>query len=288
MIAYIVNLLTLIAIFAILSSSMNVLLGYGGIFSAAHAVFMGLGAYAAAQIALSFTPDILIGCLVAAVLSALLSVCLALPALRVRGEYFVAASLGLQMLATTVFSEAKSLTGGIGGLTGIPQATLFGLNLGNGGLFLVFCLVVLAGVMAVIVLLMRGSFGRSLMALRDNESAAEALGKNVALLKTLATVAGCAMAGVAGALFAFYMQFVNGESFTLDQSILIVAMLIIGGTGTLSGPLVGAVALLLLPAALSFIPGLPPEHIGAVQQMIYGFLMMVLMMFRPGGLMGRA
>lgn len=288
MIAYIVNLLTLIAIFAILSSSMNVLLGYGGIFSAAHAVFMGLGAYAAAQIALSFTPDILVGCLVAAVLAALLSVCLALPALRVRGEYFVAASLGLQMLATTVFSEAKSLTGGMGGLTGIPQATLFGLNLGNGALFLVFCLVMLAAVMAVIVLLMRGSFGRSLMALRDNESAAEALGKNVALLKTLATVAGCAMAGVAGALFAFHMQFVNGESFTLDQSILIVAMLIIGGTGTLSGPVVGAIALLLLPAALSFIPGLPPEHIGAVQQMIYGFLMMVLMMFRPGGLMGRA
>lgn len=288
MIAYIINLATLIAIFAILSSSMNVLLGYGGIFSAAHAVFMGLGAYAAAQIALTVTPEILVACVVAAVLSALLSVCLALPALRVRGEYFVAASLGLQMLATTVFSEAKSVTGGIGGLTGIPQATLFGFKLGNGGVFLAFCLVMLAAVMAIIVLLMRGSFGRSLMALRDNESAAEALGKNVPMLKTLATLAGCAMAGVAGALFAFHMQFVNGESFTMDQSILIIAMLIIGGTGTLTGPIVGTLALLLLPAALSFIPGLPAEHIGALQQFIYGFLMMILMMFRPGGLAGRA
>jgi branched-chain amino acid transport system permease protein len=288
MIAYAINLLTLIAIFAILASSINVLLGYGGIFSAAHAVFMGLGAYAAAQIALVFTPDILVACVAAAVLSALLSVCLALPALRVRGEYFVAASLGLQMLATTVFSEAKSLTGGMGGLTGIPQATLFGQKLGNGAVFLGFCLLVLVVVMIVIGLLMRGSFGRSLMALRDNEPAAEALGKNVPLLKTLATVAGCAMAGVAGALFAFHMQFVNGESFTMDQSMLIVAMLIIGGTGTLAGPVVGAIVLLLLPAALSFLPGLPAEHIGALQQMIYGFLMMALMIFRPGGLMGRA
>jgi branched-chain amino acid transport system permease protein len=288
MIAYIVNIATLIAIFAILSSSMNVLLGYGGIFSAAHAVFMGLGAYAAAQIAMTLTPDILVGCLVAAVLSALLSVCLALPALRVRGEYFVAASLGLQMLATTVFSEAKSLTGGMGGLTGIPQATFFGLKLGNGAAFLAFCVAMLAVVMVIIVLLMRGSFGRSLMALRDNESAAEALGKNVPLLKTLATVAGCAMAGVAGALFAFHMQFVNGESFTMDQSMLIVAMLIIGGTATLVGPVLGAIVLLLLPALLSFIPGLPTEHIGALQQLIYGFMMTMLMIFRPGGLAGRA
>jgi branched-chain amino acid transport system permease protein len=287
-IAYLINIATLIAIFAILSSSMNVLLGYGGIFSAAHAVFMGLGAYAGAQIALTLTPDILVACGVAALLAALLSICLALPALRVRGEYFVAASLGLQMLATTAFAEARGLTGGMGGLTGIPRPTLLGLSLQGGAPFLAFCLAVLALAIAIIALLMRGSFGRSLMALRDNESAAQALGKNVAVLKTLATVAGCAMAGVAGALFAFHMQFVNTESFTLDQSILIVAMLIIGGVGTLSGPIIGAVALLLLPAALSFIPNLPAEYVGAIQQMIYGFLMTALMIFRPGGLTGRA
>lgn len=287
MTAYLVNLATLMVIFGILSSSMNVLLGYGGIFSVAHAAFMGLGAYAAAQVALLVTPDILLACLAAVLVTALFSVCLALPSLRVRDEYFIVASLGLQMVAVTVFSDAQALTGGIGGLSGIPRAELLGIPLGGGFGFLAFCVVVLLALLTIVYLLMHGSFGRALMAMRDNEAAAQALGKNIPVLKTLSTVLGCTMAGIAGALFAFNLQFVNAESFTVHQSMLIVAMVVIGGIGTFSGPLVGAMLLLLLPSALSFIPGLPAEDVGAVQQLIYGLLMVVLMLFRPGGLTGR-
>ncbi len=287
MIPYLVNLATLIAIFGILASSMNVLLGYGGIFSVAHATFMGLGAYAAAQIALLITPDLLLACLAAVIVTSVFSVCLALPSLRVRNEYFIVASLGLQMVAVAVFTDAHAITGGMGGLVGIPQAELFGIPVGGGFAFLIVCLAILVLNLLIVFVLMRGSFGRSLMAMRDNESAAQALGKNIPMLKTFATLLGCSMAGIAGALFAFYLQFVNVESFTIQQSILIVAMVVIGGIGTFSGPLVGAVLLLLLPSALSFIPGLPAEDIGAVQQLIYGLLMVLLMMFRPSGIAGR-
>jgi branched-chain amino acid transport system permease protein len=288
MIAYLLNLAQLAAIFGLLSVSLNILIGYGGIFSVAHAVFFGLGAYAGAHVALDLAPDIPLAALAAATIAGALSALLALPALRVRGEYFVIASLGLQMMATTVFTEASGITGGLGGLVGIPPATLFGVSLADPLVFLIVCLGFLVFAMVVVRSLMRGSFGRALMALRDSESAAEALGKNVPLLKTLAVLLGGAFAGIAGALFAFQEAFVNVESFTLDQSVLIMAMVIIGGAGTLAGPLFGTLLLLALPAALTFIPGLPPTDIGAVQQLIYGLAMTLLMIFRPAGLAGRA
>jgi branched-chain amino acid transport system permease protein len=287
MTAYLLNLATLATIFGIMAVGLNVLVGYAGIFSIAHAVFFGLGAYAGAQIALQITPDVLVAAVSAAVFAGLCSLCLALPALRVRGEYFVAASLGLQMLATTAFSQAESLTGGVGGLVGIPPPTLFGFDVSSGPAFLAVCLVSLAVCLVAIRILMRGSFGRALMALRDSESAARAFGKDVALLKTQAVAIGCALAGLAGALFAFQEAFVNVESFTMEQSVLVLAMVIIGGVGTLAGPLIGAVLLLLLPAALTFLPFIPPTDIGSVQQLIYGLAMTLLMIFRPAGVAGR-
>lgn len=287
MINYILNLLTLATIYSIAAASLNVLVGYAGIFSIAHAIFFGLGAYAGAQFALLIVPDVLLASLIGAVVSGALSLLLALPALRVRGEYFVAAGLGLQMVGITIFSEAHSLTGGHGGLVGIPPATLFGFDVSSPGAFLAVCLVALLLSLAVIRTLMRSSFGRALMSIRDNESAAESFGKNVPLLKTLAMVVGCAIVGVAGTLFAFNLAFINVESFTLEQSILMLAMVVIGGVGTLSGPLIGAVFLLILPAILTFIPFIPPTEIGTVQQFIYGSLMAVLMIFKPSGIAGK-
>lgn len=286
MTAYLLNLATLAAIFGILSASLNVLIGYAGIFSLAHAVFFGIGAYAGAQMALHVTPDVLVCCIAAALLSGLASLLLALPALRVRGEYFVAASLGLQMVAVTIFSQGGAVTGGQGGLVGIPGPELFGFDVSSAWSFFLVCLSALLGALALIAALMRGSFGRSLMALRDSEDATRAFGKNVPALKALAMALGCALAGVAGVLFAFQIAFVNVESFTLDQSVLLLAMVIIGGAGTLAGPLAGTLLLLLLPALLSFAPFIPPTEIGAVQQMIYGLVMVLLMIFRPAGLVG--
>ncbi len=288
MISYLVDLGQLVAIFGLLAASLNLLVGYAGLFSVAHAVFFGLGAYTAAHLALAVSPDLLLGVLAAALLSGAASLVFALPALRVRGEYLVIASLGLQMLGSTVFTEAQGLTGGYGGLAGIPAPSLFGWTLESREALLAAALAILILAQFVINRLMRGSFGRSLMAIRDSESAAESLGKNVALIKTLAVALGSGLAGAAGALFAFQESFVNVESFTLDQSVLILAMVIIGGAGTLAGPLAGAALLLLLPAALSFIPHLPPTEIGAVQQLIYGLAMTLLMIFRPAGLLGRS
>jgi branched-chain amino acid transport system permease protein len=286
MFSYLVSLAVLIGINAILAVTLNFVLGYAGIFSLAHAIFFGIGAYTAAVAAMKFNAGFLTATFAGMLISGVVSLALALPALRVRGEYFVAASLGLQMLAVTVFSEWKPVTGGIGGLISIPPASLFGFEITDPVHFLLLTVICLALVLLVIRILVRSSFGRSLKAIRDDEAAASALGKNVALLKTLAVAVSSALAAVAGSLFAFYLSFINVESFVLDVSVQVIAMVIIGGTGTLFGPVVGAAIVLLLPAALSYLPYLPPTEIGSIQQIVYGLAMVLLMIFRPSGLWG--
>ncbi|MBO9356379.1 branched-chain amino acid ABC transporter permease [Bordetella petrii] len=286
MLAYLQNIAVLFCVNAMLAVTLNFIMGYAGIFSLAHAIFFGVGAYTAANIAMHFSDSLLL-CVAGAVLvSGALSMVLALPALRVRGEYFVAASLGLQVIGVTVFSEWKSATGGLGGLVGIPPPTVFGHALATPGEFLGLAAGGLAAVLLITTALLRGSFGRSLMAIRDSESAAQAAGKWVAAVKTLSVAVSAGLAAVAGAIYAFYMSFVNVEGFMLETSILLMAMVIIGGTGTVFGPIIGAALLMLLPPALTYLPFLPPSELGTVQQIVYGSIMVLLMMFRPGGLVG--
>jgi branched-chain amino acid transport system permease protein len=284
--AYVVNLAVLISINAILAVTLNFILGYAGIFSIAHAMFFGVGAYTATFAAMKLGFGFLAATAAGMALAALISLALALPALRVRGEYFVAASLGLQMLAITVFTEWKSVTGGIGGLTNIPAARIAGFEITEPEQFLVLALVCLALIILIIRALVRSSFGRSLKAIRDDETAAWAYGKNVAVIKTTAVVVSSALAAVAGSLYAFYLSFINVESFTLETSIQLMAMVIIGGTATLVGPVIGTILILLLPAALSYLPYLPSTEIGSIQQIAYGLAMVLLMIYRPGGLWG--
>lgn len=286
MLAYLQNLAVLICVNAILAMTLNFLMGYAGIFSLAHAVFFGVGAYTAAVVSMHVTPDVFVCAIASMALSGALSLALALPALRVRGEYFVAASLGLQMLGVTVFSEWRSVTGGLGGITNIPAPTVFGRAIDTSNGFFLLAIAFLAVVGVALWLLVRSSFGRNLQAIRDSESAALALGKNVKAIKTLSVVVSAALAATAGVVYTFYLSFINVEGFTLDLSVLLMAMVIIGGTGSLFGPLIGAALLMLLPAALSFVPGLPQAEVGLVQQAVYGLVMVLLMIYRPGGIVG--
>jgi branched-chain amino acid transport system permease protein len=286
MLAYLLNLATLMTINAVLAITLNFIMGYAGIFSMAHAVFFGVGAYTAAWFALHVGGAFFLAVPVAMLAAAVLSLALALPALRVRGEYFVAASLGLQVLGVTVFAEWKSFTGGLGGVIGIPPADLFGYAVTDPLQFLVLALACLLVVVGITTVLLRSSFGRNLKAIRDSESAAHAYGKNVAAIKTLSVVISSALAAIAGALYAFYLGFINVESFQLNTSVLLMAMVIIGGTGTLLGPIVGTVLLMLLPSLFSYLSFVPSTDIGLVQQIAYGAAMVLLMIFRPGGIVG--
>lgn len=286
MLAYILNLVILLCINATLAITLNFIMGYAGIFSIAHGIFFGVGAYTAAYFAMHVSTSLFFVIPAAMGIAGALSLVLALPALRVRGEYFVAASLGLQVIGVTIFSEWKSVTGGIGGVIGIPSVSVLGHAVSDPVEFLMLAGLCLLAVIIITRALVHSSFGRSLQAIRDSESAARAYRKNIAVIKTLSVAVSCSLAGVAGALYAFYLGFINVESFMLDTSVLLMAMVIIGGTGTVFGPLVGATLLMLLPSLFSYLWFLPQTEIGAIQQIVYGTAMILLMIFRPGGIVG--
>jgi branched-chain amino acid transport system permease protein len=288
MLGYILNLLILVSIAGILAVSLNFIIGYAGIYSMAHAAFFGIAAYTGALVAMHVSTSLLVAIPAAMAICAALSLVISLPSLRVRGEYFVVASLGLQQIAFTVFNEWKGVTGGIGGLTGVPVATVFGLRLASLQAFFVASLTCLAVVTLIVYALVNTSFGRSLKAIRDNEVAAATFGKNPAIIKTIAVAISSALCGIAGVLYAFHISFVNPESFTVDQSVLIMAMIIIGGTGTVFGPILGALIIHLLPAGLTYLTFLPARDLASLQQIIYGAAMVLLMIYWPSGLIGRA
>jgi len=286
MFVYLLNVGVFICVYAILASTLNVMIGYAGVFSLAHAAFFGIGAYVAAFVAINVSSS-LIAVLASSVLTAgVLSLIIALPALRVRDEYFVVVSLAIQILCVTIFSEWKGFTGGLGGIVNIPLPEILWGSVSTPMQFFLLALACLAAITLIIGLIVRGSFGRSLMAVRDNESAALALGKNVALLKTLAAALSSGLAAVAGVVYAYYLSFINVQSFTLDTSVLVMAMVIIGGSGTIFGPIVGAALLTVLPNALSYVSFLPQSEIGSIQQLLYGLAMILMMIFRPGGIVG--
>jgi branched-chain amino acid transport system permease protein len=284
MTAYILNLLVMATISAIGASALNLLVGYTGVFSSAQATFYGVGGYAAALVSLHLSSSVFVALPITVVVTVLASVLLALPASRVTGEYFVVASLAFAVVAYTVFSDWTGVTGGAAGLFAIPRLTIFGARLATEGAYLGLALVCLALVVLVLwVVVKRLPLGRKLAALRDDPVAAQALGANPFRLRLVAVAVSAGLSGVGGMVYAGYVGFIDADSFSVDASILFFAMVILGGVGTLSGPIIGAVFVTVLPALLENL-NIPTVVEGPLEQLLYGVAIIVLMIVRPAGL----
>ncbi len=282
---YLLHILILIGIYTILSVSLNLIAGYAGLLSIAHAAFYGVGAYVAALMALNLHSPFLINIVCAVVLSGLLGAFVGIPSLRIRDDYFVIATFAFQVITFSVLNNWVSFTGGPMGLPGIPPPTIFGLTISSniGFLLLVsfFCALTLWFAGRIV----RSPFGRVLKAIREDEVFAQAAGKNVAAYKVLVFMIGAGMAAVAGVIYAHYISFIDPTSFTVMESIFILTIVIIGGAGSMWGPVLGAVVLVVLPELLRFV-GLPSAVAANVRQIIYGGLLVGMMMWRPQGLLG--
>ncbi len=282
---YLLHILILIGIYIILSVSLNLIAGYTGLLSIAHAAFYGVGAYIAALMALNLHSPFLINAVCAVILSGLLGALIGIPSLRIRDDYFVVATFAFQIIIFSILNNWVSLTGGPMGLPGIPLPTIFGLKVSShvGFLLLIgfFCILTLWVSHRII----QSPFGRVLKAIREDEVFALATGKNVAAYKVLVFVIGAGMAAIAGVMYAHYISFIDPTSFTVMESIFIISIVIIGGAGSLWGPVVGAVILVMLPELLRFL-GLPSSIAANTRQILYGTLLVAFMMWRPRGFMG--
>jgi branched-chain amino acid transport system permease protein len=283
---YLLHILFFIGIYVMLSVSLNLIVGFAGLLSIAHAAFYGVGAYATALLALSLNSPYLINILCAITLSAMLGVLVGLPSLRIHDDYFVIATFAFQVITFSILNNWVSFTGGPMGLPGIPQPVIFGVTISSHIDFLVLTGILCALSLWICSRIVRSPFGRVLKSIREDEVFAQSSGKNVAGYKILVFVIGAGMAAVAGVIYAYYISFIDPTSFTVMESIFIISIVIIGGAGSLWGPVVGAVVLVVLPEILRFI-GLPSSVAANLRQIIYGGLLVAFMMWRPHGLLGQ-
>jgi branched-chain amino acid transport system permease protein len=283
---YLLHILIVVGIYALLVSALNLIAGYCGFLSIAHAAFFGVGAYTTALLALRVGSPFVLCALASACAGALLGAVVALPALRLRGDYFVIASFGLQIVASSVMNNCVSLTGGPMGLPGIPQPVVLGVAISSHWGFLTLVVVINAILFLLWRRIVAAPFGATLRAIREDERFVEAVGKNVPWYKLRAFALSAAVASVAGSLYAAYFTFVDPSSFTVMESIFVVSALVLGGAGSLWGPVVGAAVLVSLPEALRLI-GLPASVAANLRQVIYGAVLVVMMMLRPKGVLGK-
>lgn len=283
---YLLHIVIMMELYVMLAASLNLMLGYAGLLSLAHAAFFGIGAYTMALsltvLNLSFIASI---CL-AIVGTIVFASSLALISLRLRGDYFVLTTLAFQIIVLAALSNWVGLTQGLYGITNIPKPSIAGMRVQSVPSFALFGSVITLAVIGFLAIIFHSPFGRTLRAIRDDELAAAALGKRAASFKIRSVAMASACAAVAGALYACYITFIEPSSFAFEESVLILSMVIIGGTGNLKGSVLGAVILILLSELLRLLP--IPSSAGAnIQMIIYGIMLIVLMRFRPQGLAGR-
>jgi branched-chain amino acid transport system permease protein len=282
----ILNTLFFIGIYIVLSVSLDLLLGQAGILSVAHAAFYGLGAYTSALLTVNLGVPFLIAILVGIVVASSLSFVISLLSLRLHDDYFVIATFAFQIILFSVFNNWVSLTGGSLGIQNIPSPSILGLRIESRYGFVALSFGLAAFAYVVVRRVSISPFGRVLRAIREDEIFAESLGKNTLRFKVLTFAVSAALAASAGSLYAHYSVNIDSTSFTLLESILIISMVIIGGAGSIWGPAVGAMLLVIFPEVLRYL-GLPNSVAANWRQILYGVLLIVMMLTRPRGLFGR-
>ncbi len=282
---YILHILILIGIYTILSVSLNLLVGYTGILSIAHAAFHGVGAYVAALMALRLQTPFLLNLFLAVIAAGIFGAVVGIPSLRLRDDYFVIATFAFQIITFSVLNNLVDFTGGPLGLPGIPQPVIFGYQITTHVQFLLLVLVLAAFTFWISNRIVKSPFGRLLKAIREDEVFVKASGRNVSSAKVKVFVISASLASIAGVIYATYITYIDPTSFTIMESIFIISIVIIGGSANLKGSIVGAVVLVALPELLRFI-GLPNSIAANIRQILYGGLLVVFMLWRPQGFLG--
>jgi len=282
---YIFHILVMIFIYGILTLSLNLLLGYGGLVSLCQAAFYGIGAYATTLLMIKFGLNFFASAVIGLIFASIVSLFIAYPSLKLKGDYFILASLGFQIIVFSILYNWVSLTRGPYGIPGIPRPSIFGFKIESPFFFFI-----LSGILFFLIFLFsRGlynsPFGRVLKSIREDETEAGALGKDIPAIKMWAFVISSGIAAISGAIYAGYVTYIDPTSFTLDESIFILSIVLIGGSGNLKGPLIGAIFMIILPEALRFL-GLPNTIAPNVRQIIYGLALIVLMKYRVQGIAG--
>ncbi|MCD4794499.1 MAG: branched-chain amino acid ABC transporter permease [Bacteroidales bacterium] len=277
---YILHILIMILLYVMLSQSLTLTAGYSGLISLAHAGFYGIGAYTSAILSVNYGLPFLVTLPLAMLISGILAVFVSVIALRTVDDYFIIITLGIQVVAFSVMNNWMDLTNGPLGIPGIPVISILGFELSSKISFLILALILTALTFYLLRNITKSPFGRILIALSEDEIFTKSLGKKVYLAKITGFTIGAMFAAIPGVLYAHYISYIDPTSFTVDESIFILSIVIIGGMRNLWGSAIAATVLIILPEALRFI-GMPSNIAANMRQIIYG-LALVIMMFKFG------
>jgi branched-chain amino acid transport system permease protein len=270
---YILHLLILIAFYTMLSQSLNLAAGYTGLISLAHAGFYGIGAYTTALLSVNYGLPFWMNLPVAMFISGVVAILVSLIALRTVEDYFIICTLGIQVIIFSLMNNLMQVTRGPLGIPGIPAIRFFDNKIA----FLCLCLLLVIIVWLVLNNISKSGFGKTLVAISEDEIYAQSIGKNVYGAKVTAFTISAVLAAIPGALYAHYITYIDPTSFTVNESIFILSIVIIGGMGNLRGSFFAATFLVLLPEALRFV-GMPDNIAANMRQIIYGLILVLVMM----------
>lgn len=280
---YFMHLIILALIWVILAQGQNLIQGFVGYVSIAQAGFMGIGAYFSTLLSVKLGWSVWTTLWIAPFFTALVSVLVGYPSLRVKGHYFAIVTLAYNMVIFTILLTFSSVTGGEAGISNVPRPSEFSflgwvMNFEGRSNTAYYILVLLSALLAtgLCAIILHSRVGRVLVAIRQNESLADAMGVSTWRYKLFAFVVSAGLAGFAGALYAHYIGFLNPEPFGVDQSLNAILAVILGGSGTLAGPVVGAFAVTFLPEYLRIAD--------SFRLVTYGFILVVATIFLPRGL----
>jgi len=273
--SYVFRIGALIFIYSSVISGFNLLVGYCGLVSVAQAGLFGIGAYTAGLMSVHLHTDFLVGLVAGTLVTAAVSALIGSAILRLKGRYLIMATLGINEVINLIMFNAR-FTGGPNGLPGVAAPSLFGFVFSSPVSLYYLNLAGLVLVTAVVALLVNSPVGRSIVAVREDDLAAEAIGINVASTKLLAFTLAGAIAGLAGGFYAHNTGFVSYQTFSTNESFTMLAMLVIGGMGTLPGPFLGVALLMALPEVL--------RSALLFRYLLYGLVLSVVAPLWPGGL----
>lgn len=285
---YVAYMLNLIFINIIAAVGLNILTGFTGLISLGHAAFMAIGAYTSAILAVTLGVPFWLALPTAGVLTGLIGFIVGLPSLRLTGIYLALATMAFGFVTDEIILQWQSVTGGADGFSAVPPA-IFGLTFDSYKRYFFITFTSLAILIFVAKNMLRGSFGRTLMAIRDSETAAETMGIKLGWYKTLAFTLSALYTGLAGSLYAHFILFISIDNFTLLNSISYIVMIVVGGLGSLTGSIMGAVFITILPEIITFTKDYLPAAVktaSSLQAAVYGITLMLFIIFQPTGFYG--
>ncbi len=282
---YFVHIAILIGIYSILAMSLNLVVGFTGLLSITQAAFYGIGAYATAILLTSFGVNFFLSIVMGMIITAIISFAIGYVLSKFDGDYFALGSFGFNIIVFSIFLNWQSFTRGPLGIPGITKPVLFGFDFSDNTIYLILVIIFAGLTFLLSEFITSSSFGRVLKAIREDERAIQVFGYNTLFFKLTIFVIGAMIASLAGSLYASYITYVDPSSFNLSESIFILAIIILGGLANNKGAVLGAICLVVLPELLRFV-GFPSDIAAQMRQVTYGLILVLLMLYRPQGLMG--